>query len=126
MIPDCHLGKVQAVGNAAGDGARMMLLDQQKRLEAQWAARWVTYIETAVEPSFQDEFVGAIEIPHASDPFPHLQTVLDEARSQWDAQRETAFAAETSVQSGEGSGPQRRSREDRAARRARRKERRGE
>ena len=68
LIPDCALSEVQAVGNAAGDGARMILLDKGKRAEAQWAARWVTYIETAVEPSFQDEFVGAIDIPHASDP----------------------------------------------------------
>ena len=125
LIPDCNLDKVQAVGNAAGDGARMILLDKEKRREAQWAARWVTYIETAVEPSFQDEFVGAIEIPHASDPFPHLQTVLGDARTKWSVDREAAFAAETSIQSGEGI-KQRGSREDRAARRAKRKQRRGE
>ncbi|MEZ4661046.1 MAG: ASKHA domain-containing protein [Caldilineaceae bacterium] len=76
LIPDCELSRVQAVGNAAGDGARMILLDKQKRAEAQWAARWVTYVETAVEPSFQAEFVASIDIPHASDPYPHLEPLL--------------------------------------------------
>jgi uncharacterized 2Fe-2S/4Fe-4S cluster protein (DUF4445 family) len=117
LIPDCDLAGVVAVGNAAGDGARMILLDKAKRQEAQWAARWVTYIETAVEASFQDEFVGAINIPHASDPFPHLADYLAECRSQWSPERQAAIAAL------ENSG--RTSREDREARRRERRERRG-
>jgi uncharacterized 2Fe-2S/4Fe-4S cluster protein (DUF4445 family) len=117
LIPDCDLSRVLAVGNAAGDGARMILLDKAKRQEAQWAARWVTYIETAVEPTFQDEFVGAINIPHANDPFPHLADYLTECRSQWSPERQAAIA------SLENSG--RTSREDRDARRRERRERRG-
>ena len=76
LIPDCDLEKVYAVGNAAGDGARIALLNKAKREEAQHIAEWVTYIETAVDPNFQDEFVGAIAIPHASDPFPHLAGIV--------------------------------------------------
>jgi uncharacterized 2Fe-2S/4Fe-4S cluster protein (DUF4445 family) len=76
LIPDCDLEKVVAVGNAAGDGARIALLNRHKREEAQHLAEWVTYIETAVDPDFQNEFVGAIHFPHASDPFPHLQGYL--------------------------------------------------
>jgi uncharacterized 2Fe-2S/4Fe-4S cluster protein (DUF4445 family) len=76
LIPDCDLEKVVAVGNAAGDGARIALLNRHKRTEAQHLAEWVTYIETAVDPDFQNEFVGAIHFPHASDPFPHLQEYL--------------------------------------------------
>ncbi|MBX2998284.1 MAG: DUF4445 domain-containing protein [Caldilineaceae bacterium] len=117
LIPDCDLAGVVAVGNAAGDGARMILLDKAKRQEAQWAARWVTYIETAVEPTFQDEFVGAINIPHATDPFPHLADYLVECRSQWSPERQAAIAAL------ESSG--RTSREDREARRRERHQRRG-
>jgi uncharacterized 2Fe-2S/4Fe-4S cluster protein (DUF4445 family) len=116
LIPDCELEKVVAVGNAAGDGARMILLDKAKRQEAQWAARWVRYVETAVEPSFQAEFVGAINIPHASDPFPHLEAYLAECRSQWSAERQAAVAALEHVG--------RASREDREARRRERRERR--
>jgi uncharacterized 2Fe-2S/4Fe-4S cluster protein (DUF4445 family) len=121
LIPDCELPHVQAVGNAAGDGARMILLDKAKRAEAQWAARWVRYVETAVEPSFQEEFVGAIDLPHASDPFPHLAAVLAEAKAQWPVER--LAAVETMANSGRN---RRASSEDRAARRAERAQRRSE
>ncbi|MEM7129283.1 MAG: ASKHA domain-containing protein [Chloroflexota bacterium] len=118
LIPDCALSRVMAVGNAAGDGARMILLNKQKRAEAQWAARWVTYIETAVEPTFQAEFVEAIDIPHASNPFPHLEDLISEAKSQWSADRIQAAAPQ-------GTGrAQRASQDERAARRARRAKRR--
>ena len=121
LILDCELPHVQAVGNAAGDGARMILLDKAKRAEAQWAARWVRYVETAVEPSFQEEFVGAIDLPHASDPFPHLAAVLAEAKAQWPVER--LAAVETMANSGRN---RRASSEDRAARRAERAQRRSE
>ncbi|MDX1612807.1 MAG: ASKHA domain-containing protein [Candidatus Promineifilaceae bacterium] len=78
LIPDCPLDQVTAVGNAAGDGARIALLNRHKRREAQEIAHWVRYIETAVDPEFQAEFVGAIHLPHASDPFPHLAGLLPE------------------------------------------------
>ncbi len=120
LIPDCDLAKVTAVGNAAGDGARMILLDKAKRSEAQWAARWVRYVETAVEPSFQEEFVGAINLPHASDSFPHLQSYVDECKAQWSTDRQAAIAALEN-----SGGGQRTSRADRAARRAEREQRRG-
>ncbi|MDJ0752546.1 MAG: ASKHA domain-containing protein [Ardenticatenaceae bacterium] len=76
LIPNCDLKNVYAVGNAAGDGARIALIDATKRDQAQYLAEWVTYIETAVDPNFQDEFVGAIAIPHATDSFPELKDIL--------------------------------------------------
>ncbi len=76
LIPDCELDKVSAVGNAAGDGARMALLNRELRTEAARLARWVNYVETPLESSFQDEFVAALAIPHSSDPFPHLSGML--------------------------------------------------
>ncbi len=121
LIPDCELAKVGAVGNAAGDGARMILLDKGKRAEAQWAARWVDYVETAVEPQFQEEFVNAIEIPHAVDPFPHLQARLAAARAQWPPERQLAIDTMAS-----GGRKGRTSQDDRAARRADRAARRPE
>lgn len=76
MIPDCALEAVQAVGNAAGDGARMALLSLAQRAEAERLARWVQHVQTATDPSFQDEFVSAIGLPHARDAFPHLEGIL--------------------------------------------------
>jgi uncharacterized 2Fe-2S/4Fe-4S cluster protein (DUF4445 family) len=72
LYPDCEPSNVYAVGNAAGDGARIALLSKQRRAESAHAARQVDYIETAIDPSFQEEFVGALHLPHMSDTFPHL------------------------------------------------------
>jgi uncharacterized 2Fe-2S/4Fe-4S cluster protein (DUF4445 family) len=76
MIPDCDLDHVYAVGNAAGDGARIALLNLAQREEAGRVAEWARHIQTATEPTFQDEFVGAIALPHATDAFPHLASIL--------------------------------------------------
>jgi len=76
LIPDCSPEKVTAVGNAAGDGARIALLNRHKRVEAAAIARQVLYVETAIDPDFQEEFVGAIHIPHATDTFPELERDL--------------------------------------------------
>jgi uncharacterized 2Fe-2S/4Fe-4S cluster protein (DUF4445 family) len=72
LFPDCALDQVYAVGNAAGDGARIVLLSKARRVEAALAARRVEYVETAIDPAFQDEFVGAMHLPHMTDAFPHL------------------------------------------------------
>lgn len=69
------------MGNAAGDGARIALLNRHKRQEAQEIAHWVRYVETAVDPNFQEEFVAALHIPHTRDPFPHLDGRLPQAEN---------------------------------------------
>jgi uncharacterized 2Fe-2S/4Fe-4S cluster protein (DUF4445 family) len=76
MFPDCDLKKVFAVGNAAGDGARIALLDRDKRAEADKIAREVEYIELTIEAEFQNEFMEAMQIPHMTDPFPHLEGIV--------------------------------------------------
>jgi uncharacterized 2Fe-2S/4Fe-4S cluster protein (DUF4445 family) len=72
MFPDCDLDRVSSVGNAAGDGARIALLNRDKRLEAEEMAGRVEYIELTLEKKFQDEFLAAMFIPHMRDAFPHL------------------------------------------------------
>ncbi len=77
MFPDCELEKVQAVGNAAGDGAKLALLDRGKRREADEIARRVEFVETAVEEDFQNRFALAMAFPHATHKFPSIQHILD-------------------------------------------------
>jgi uncharacterized 2Fe-2S/4Fe-4S cluster protein (DUF4445 family) len=72
LVPDCDLARVSAVGNAAGHGARIALVNAASRREIEEVVRRIEKIETAVEPGFQDEFVAAMAFPHARDPFPHL------------------------------------------------------
>ena len=72
MFPDCDLDCVSSVGNAAGDGARIALLNRDKRMEAEEMARRVEYLELTLAKEFQEEFMAAMFIPHMSDAFPHL------------------------------------------------------
>ena len=83
LYPDCDPANVYAVGNAAGDGARIALLSRARRAASARAARRVEYVETAADPEFQEAFVAAMHLPHASDPFPHLEAlgVLPERRA---------------------------------------------
>jgi uncharacterized 2Fe-2S/4Fe-4S cluster protein (DUF4445 family) len=76
MFPDCELKNISAVGNAAGDGARMALLNTDKRLEANEIAKIVEYMELTIEADFQREFIEAMPIPHMNDPFPHLRGMV--------------------------------------------------
>jgi uncharacterized 2Fe-2S/4Fe-4S cluster protein (DUF4445 family) len=76
LVPDCDLAKVASAGNAAGTGARIALLNAAARLEIEETVRRIEKIETAIEPSFQAHFVGAMAIPHKTDPFPHLEAAL--------------------------------------------------
>ncbi|MDZ7840289.1 MAG: ASKHA domain-containing protein [Gammaproteobacteria bacterium] len=73
LIPDCDLDNVFSVGNAAGDGARMALMDRNAREEIEHVVKRIHKIETAVEPKFQEHFVKAMAIPHKTDPFPELR-----------------------------------------------------
>jgi uncharacterized 2Fe-2S/4Fe-4S cluster protein (DUF4445 family) len=73
LFPDCDLEKVHAVGNAAGDGARIALLNTDKRKEADIMARKVEYVELTVAPEFNDTFTRALTFPHSEDKFPHLE-----------------------------------------------------
>jgi uncharacterized 2Fe-2S/4Fe-4S cluster protein (DUF4445 family) len=76
LFPDCALDKVYAVGNAAGDGSRMALLNRDKRREANERARWVEFVEIATDPAFEKEFMQAMHIPHMKDKFPNVKQLL--------------------------------------------------
>ena len=76
LIPDCDLEKVKAVGNAAGTGARMCLLNRDHRREIEKTVRKIEKIETALEPKFQEHFVHAMALPNKVDAFPRLKEVV--------------------------------------------------
>jgi uncharacterized 2Fe-2S/4Fe-4S cluster protein (DUF4445 family) len=76
LVPDCDLANVSAVGNAAGTGARMALLNRGHRREIEALVRTIEKIETAIEPRFQEHFVNAMAFPNKVEPFPRLETVV--------------------------------------------------
>ncbi len=76
LIPDCDLNEVKAVGNAAGTGALMALLNRDHRREIEQEVNRIEKIETALEPNFQQLFVNAMALPNKVDAFPELAKVV--------------------------------------------------
>jgi len=76
LIPDCDLTEVKAVGNAAGTGALMALLNRGHRREIEQTVRKIEKIETALESKFQEHFVNAMAMPNKVDAFPKLAEVV--------------------------------------------------
>jgi len=76
MIPDAPLDQVRSAGNAAGTGARMALCALSARRSIEDTVRRITKVETAIEPRFQEHFVAANAIPHATADAPHLNAAL--------------------------------------------------
>ncbi len=76
MIPDVPLARVFSAGNAAGTGARIALCSVAARAEIERTVGRITKVETAIEPRFQEHFIAANAIPHATDPFPELSKVV--------------------------------------------------
>lgn len=72
MIPDAPLDKVTSAGNAAGTGARIALCNVEARNAIEETVHHIHKVETAIEPRFQEHFVNATAIPHATESFPHL------------------------------------------------------
>ncbi len=73
MIPDVPVDRVTSAGNAAGTGARIALCSLAARREVETLVRRITKVETAIEPRFQEHFVAANAIPHATAPFAGLR-----------------------------------------------------
>ncbi|MER9841201.1 ASKHA domain-containing protein [Mesorhizobium australicum] len=109
LIPDCDLDKVSAVGNAAGAGARMALLNRGYRREIEETVSQIEKIETALEPKFQEHFVYAMALPNKVDPFPKLSAAVKLPPRK--TVSEDGIAGDAA--------PRRRSREGHAARRGR-------
>jgi uncharacterized 2Fe-2S/4Fe-4S cluster protein (DUF4445 family) len=65
MFPNIPGERYHQVGNAAGMGARQMLVSKRKRLQAQEILKRVEYVELTTHPAFSDVFVKAISF----DPF---------------------------------------------------------
>lgn len=80
LFPDVDPAHIHAVGNAAGDGARICLLNVDRRAEAAAIARQVEYVVLTQEPDFDRLFAAAMNFPHAADSFPHLNEEFETAR----------------------------------------------
>ncbi len=76
MIPDAPLDHVTSAGNAAGTGARIALCSVAARAQIEETVGHIHKVETAIAPRFQEHFVNANALPHATDPFPELHKIV--------------------------------------------------
>ncbi|MFH1186489.1 MAG: ASKHA domain-containing protein [Chloroflexota bacterium] len=63
MLPHVDVERVFVVGNAAGDGARIALLNSDKRRGAAQLAERITRYELPADPDFQERFIHALAFP---------------------------------------------------------------
>ena len=63
LLPKLPKDKIKFVGNAAGFGAKMVLLSKDMRKEACEISENTKYVELAVRRDFQDIFVGSMGFP---------------------------------------------------------------
>jgi uncharacterized 2Fe-2S/4Fe-4S cluster protein (DUF4445 family) len=62
MFPSLPIDRFQQVGNAAGAGARQMLLSLKQRAKAEEIAKHVTYLELSTYPNFSNLFSKSLFI----------------------------------------------------------------
>jgi uncharacterized 2Fe-2S/4Fe-4S cluster protein (DUF4445 family) len=67
LFPGCLTAKVKGVGNAAGYGSCLALLDQNKRREAERIAAKLEYHGLAAPARFQELFVSGMFFSSALD-----------------------------------------------------------
>ncbi len=65
LIPQIRPEKVRYVGNAALEGARMVLLNADCRQEAEELARRIEHVESAARADFQEIYVESLGFPAA-------------------------------------------------------------
>jgi len=74
LVPAIDPEKVQFIGNAAGVGARMALVDAVARERANRISETCEYVELAGHPDYQDAFVAAIPFPEPEKTFTTKET----------------------------------------------------
>lgn len=67
MIPWNLLSRIVPVGNAAGEGAKIALLNSQERGEMNTLMRKIEFVELATSPEFQDCFVDELNFPEEEE-----------------------------------------------------------
>ncbi|ODA42785.1 ASKHA domain-containing protein [Desulfosporosinus sp. BG] len=64
LLPDLEEELYQFIGNSSIKGARLALLSQNAWREAKELGQKMTYVELSVGPTFMDEYVSALFLPH--------------------------------------------------------------
>lgn len=63
MFPNVQLRKIRQVGNAAGVGAKMILISKKQRANAEKIAKKIRYLELVVFSGFNNHFINSMQFP---------------------------------------------------------------
>jgi len=66
LYPDLPRERMIRLGNSSGEGARLVLLSEESRQEAEQIARNITYFELNANEVFMNKFVGSKFLPHTN------------------------------------------------------------
>ena len=67
VLPTIDLDKIISVGNAAGQGSKLALINRDKMREVDRIAREVDYIELSFRSDFTEKFMSAMSFPEAKN-----------------------------------------------------------
>lgn len=81
LYPDTPFEKVESLGNAAGVGAQLALLDRDARAEARHIVDIAEYYEIAGTDEFRDSFLESMYLPHQHlDRYPRVRDRIEAIR----------------------------------------------
>ncbi len=81
MLPDLPLEKFKYIGNASLMGTYLVLISQDFRQRQLEMAKRMTYMELSTDPSYMDQYTGALFLPHTNaELFPNRLAVNDKAK----------------------------------------------
>jgi len=81
LYPDLPREKMVVLGNTSAEGARQVLMSNQKRRESEEIAEKVTYFELIASQEFMNRFVGSIFLPHTNlEYFPSVKEKMANRR----------------------------------------------
>ncbi len=77
LFPECDLDKVKSIGNAAGEGAKLALLDKEMKKEADEVPEIVKFVEIAGTDEFENNFMETMYLPHQDiSLYPRVEEML--------------------------------------------------
>jgi uncharacterized 2Fe-2S/4Fe-4S cluster protein (DUF4445 family) len=68
LVPALDPTRIHFIGNAAGIGARLALVDQRVHARAERLAAEASYLDLAAHPGYQDTFIGSLAFDLATGP----------------------------------------------------------
>jgi uncharacterized 2Fe-2S/4Fe-4S cluster protein (DUF4445 family) len=77
LLPDLDRGKFHYLGNSSLVGAYLILISDRNRRMVEEISTGMTYVELNTEPSYMNEYTGALFLPHTDlNLFPSVRPLL--------------------------------------------------